>query len=304
MAKQTDYSQYENEDLAKLVKMGKDTDGQIVLYLIDRNKPFSIQIWQKYRYSVPHEELPSIAYIAMSDACKVFEADRGALLLSVYGWYLKKELLRASGDNQSGFHVSKRVRDDVLTYKKAVTEFTQKHQREPTQRELIKLTGLTENELAEAETAYSALYPVYLDTPITTAESDGDCTIGDLVPDQTDLAESVTQSVYVKEISDTLDAVMSRNLTRPEKIAVQVKMYEADRYAVLGGLSAATVQKYYQSGLRKLRQPRAANCLRGFVDNENIYHGTGLQAFRRTGSGQPEKIALSHLQDYKFTNEE
>lgn len=295
MAKQTDYSTLENEDLAKLVKMGRDTDGQIVLYLIDRNKPFSIRIWQQYRYSVPHEELPSIAYIAMSDACKVFEADRGALLLSVYGWYLKKELLRASGDNQSGFHVSKRVRDDVLTYKKAVTEFTQKHQREPTQRELIKLTGLTENELTEAETAYSALYPVYLDTPITTAESDGDCTIGDLVPDQTDTEQIITDKVYIEDLRKELRDIMTGALTREQRNAVDVRSYGVTDYAMLIGQTKNDVRRNYTAGLKVLRRPEHTRRLRGYLETDNLFTATGYSSFRRTGTSSPERITINRL---------
>lgn len=295
MTKQTDYSQYENEELAKLVKMGRDTDGQIVLYLIDRNKPFSIRIWQKYKYSVPIEELRGISYISMTRACKSFSEDRGGLLLTVYAWALERELQQASGNNQSGFHVPRRVQDNVRRYRKAVTEFVSAHQREPTTSEILRMTGFTEDEINELTEAYNAMHPTSLDCPVVTAESDGDCTIGDLLPDQTDLAESVTQSVYVREISDKLDAVMARDLTRPEKIAVQVKMYEADRYAVLGGLSAENVKKCYASGLRKLRQPKSANALRPYLDTENLYIASGLASFKRTGTSSPERITINRL---------
>ena len=294
MAKQTDYSQYENEELVKIIRSGRDADGAVILLLMSRCKPYSLNIYKRYRYSVELMELDSITYIAHRQACETFSSDRG-YYMPYYGLYLQTELSNASGDNGSGFHVPRRVQDNVRRYRKAVQDFVTAHQREPTTSEILRMTGFTEDEINELTEAYNAMHPTSLDCPVVTAESDGDCTIGDLVPDQTDLAESVTQSVYVREISDKLDAVMSRDLTRPEKIAVQVKMYEVDRYAVLGGLSPENAKKYYQSGLRKLRQPKSANALRPFLDTENLFIASGLASFKRTGTSAPERITINRL---------
>ena len=295
MARETDYSQLENEQLARLVKMGRDADGEIVLFLIDRNKPFSIRIWQKYKYSVPIEELRGISYISMTRACKSFSEDRGGLLLTVYAWALERELQQASGDNQSGFHVPRRVQDNVRRYRKTVQDFVAVHQRDPTTLEIMRMTGFTRDELEELTEAYNAMHPTSLDCPIVTEESDGDCTIGDLTADQTDTEQIITDKVYIEDLRKELRDIMTGSLTREQRNAVDVRSYGVADYALLIGQSKEDVRRNYASGLKVLRRPEHARRLRGYLETDNLFTATGYSSFRRTGTSSPERITINRL---------
>lgn len=294
MAKQTDYNQCENEELVKIIRSGRDTDGAVILLLMSRCKPYSWNIYKRYRYSVETAELDSITYIAHRQACETFSSDRG-YYMPYYGLYLQTELSNASGDNGSGFHVPRRVQDNVRRYRKAVQDFVTVHQRDPTTLEIMRMTGFTRDELEELTEAYNAMHPTSLDCPIVTEESDGDCTIGDLTADQTDTEQIITDKVYIEDLRKELRDIMTGSLTREQRNAVDVRSYGVADYAMLIGQSKEDVRRNYTSGLKILRRPEHARRLRGYLETDNLFTATGYSSFRRTGTSSPERITINRL---------
>lgn len=294
MAKQTDYSQYENEELVKIIRSGRDADGAVILLLMSRCKPYSLNIYKRYRYSVELMELDSITYIAHRQACETFSSDRG-YYMPYYGLYLQTELSNASGDNGSGFHVPRRVQDNVRRYRKAVQDFVTAHQRDPTTLEIMRMTGFTRDELEELTEAYNAMHPTSLDCPIVTEESDGDCTIGDLTADQTDTEQIITDKVYIEDLRKELRDIMTGALTREQRNAVDVRSYGVTDYAMLIGQTKDDVRRNYAAGLKVLRRPEHTRRLRGYLETDNLFTATGYRSFRRTGTSSPERITINRL---------
>ena len=289
----------ENEQLAAFIRAGRDLSGDATLLLMKRTEGFLVREFKKYKRFLDEEALPSITFIATRRACEIYSQERGALFITVYGWVLQSELSRALGDSINGFYVPEHTRLKLRTYDKCLKEFVQTYGREPSSSEIAAITGLSERELIELLRAESAMHPVRLDAPVKTSEGEqADVfSMGDMIADAGDLESSVLETVYQEEISDTLTEVINKYLTDEEKRAVQIRMYGATEYSGLAGLSSDQTKKYYLSGLRQLRRPICARRLRPFMENENPYVGSGINAFRRTGSGVPERIAIMHLGD-------
>lgn len=292
-----------NEEIVQKIQQTGDEGYTLTQRLVSKNHGLAVRIWHGYSKFVDAEEIPSTSFLACCDAIEQYDGSRGAVFVTVYGWCLHKWYAQSMRNNMP-VTLSDSVLQLVREFGKVRGDFIKQHSREPTDAEIRAVTGMSESQMLAVKRAYNLQYVASLDAPISDTDGqDTDVCLGDVIPSGEDIQESVTQKAYNDHLADTLTEIMHDSLSRDERNAVNIRSYGVADYAMLIGQTQKEVTRNYNAGLRILRRPENARKLRGFMETENPYMGTGLQAFRRTGSGQPEKIALSHLQDYKFTNE-
>lgn len=293
-----------NEEIVAVIKRNGDSNYTLTQKLVKKNQGLAVRIWHGYSRFVDAEEIPSTSFLACCDAIAQYDGSRGAVFVTVYGWCLHKWYGQAMHNNMP-IALSDSVLQLVREFCSVRGDFVKEHSREPTDAEIRAITGMSESQMLAVKRAYNLQYVASLDAPVSDTDGqDTDVCLGDVIPSGEDIQESVTQKAYNDHLADMLTEIMHDSLSRDERNAVNIRSYGVADYAMLIGQTPKEVTRNYNAGLRILRRPENARKLRGFMETENPYMGTGLQAFRRTGSGQPEKIALSHLQDYKFTNEE
>lgn len=289
-----------NEEIVQKIQQTGDEGYTLTQKLVSKNHGLAVRIWHGYSKFVDAEEIPSTSFLACCDAVEQYDGSRGAVFATVYGWCLHKWYGQAMHNNMP-IALSDSVLQLVREFCSVRGDFVKEHSREPTDAEIRAITGMSEHQMLAVKRAYNLQYVASLDAPVSDTDGqDTDMCLGDVIPSKENMEESVTQKAYNDHLSDTLTEIMHDSLSRDERNAVNIRAYQLSDYSVLIGQTRTEVTRNYNAGLRILRRPENARKLRGFMETENLYTGTGLQAFRRSGSGLPERLAVMHLQDYKF----
>lgn len=289
-----------NEEIVAVIKRNGDSNYTLTQKLVSKNRGLAVRIWHGYSRFVDSEEIPSTSFLACCDAIEQYDGSRGAVFVTVYGWCLHKWYAQSMRNNMP-VTLSDSVLQLVREFCKVRGDFIKQHSREPTDAEIRAVTGMSESQMLAVKRAYNLQYVASLDAPISDTDGqDTDVCLGDVIPSGEDIQESVTEKAYNDHLSDTLTEIMHDRLSRDERNAVNVRAYQLTEYSMLIGQTQKEVTRNYNAGLRILRRPENARKLKGFMEYENAYTGAGLQAFRRSGSGLPERLAVMHLQDYKF----
>lgn len=288
-----------NEEIVAVIKRNGDSNYTLTQKLVKKNQGLAVRIWHGYRHFVDAEEIPSTSFLACCDAIEQYDGSRGAVFATVYGWCLHKWYGQAMHNNMP-IALSDSVLQLVREFCSVRGDFVKEHSREPTDAEIRAITGMSESQMLAVKRAYNLQYVASLDAPISDADGQDDMCLGDVIPSKENMEESVTEKAYNDHLSDTLTEIMHDRLSRDERNAVNVRAYQLTEYSMLIGQTRSEVTRNYNAGLRILRRPENVRKLKGFMESENPYTGAGLQAFRRSGSGLPERLAVMHLQDYKF----
>ena len=130
-------------------------------------------------------------------------------------------------------------------------------------------------------------------------EDNGD-ELQDLQEDTTaaEQIDSVERRIYLEQLRQELDKC-NTYLTEQERQVIHIRYYHNKTLEETGacmGISRERARSIEAAAIRKYRQPRSDVNLRQFCDYGKAYHGTGLQAFRRSGASSVERFAEYHEQ--------
>ena len=128
------------------------------------------------------DDLDQVAYEGLVKAAGRFDRDLGRDFLSFAVPTMRGELQRHFRDSGWMIRPTRRVQEQRWQLTRTEGELAQSLGRTPSAREVGAALGLTAGEHAEASTAYGCFRPASLDQPLT-ARTEGDATVGDLVPD-------------------------------------------------------------------------------------------------------------------------
>ncbi len=138
--------------------------------------------------------------------------------------------------------------------------------------------------------------PLSLNEPLGDEE---ECTRGDLLPDSraTEAFEATENSVWNEQLRDALEQCLD---SIDERTAAIIRGrflngYTREALANQAGISPTRAQQLERKGMRQLRQGKNLSRLKAFRDeiiSTRAYHGTGLSAWRFSGSSVEERIVL------------
>jgi RNA polymerase sigma-B factor len=216
--------------------------------LARRLMPFARSLALRYRHGTePIEDLCQVACLGLVKAIDRFDPERGTSFQSFAAPTILGELKRHFRDRVMPIHLPRGLKEDVLDVNEAADELSGELDREPSVPELADRAEMSEQQVAEAVQASSALQTVSLDAPWGEASDESPAvveTVGD-VDHQLELAEARTALWRAFRVLD-----------RRERLVVHLRFASdltQQRIAERVGVSQVHVSRILQGALIKLR---------------------------------------------------
>ena len=209
------YPIYGAEEQMELARKMRNGDERAREKLITSNLRFVVTCAKKYiGQGVPLIDLIQSGNKGLCDSLNKYDPDKGYHFISFAVWYIRKEIISAIYNTGRTIRYPITYITKITKVKKAYDDFLKKHQRPPTDEELIKLTNLTQKQYNS--TIMNKSYCQSIDTPIT---EDGKTTVEDVLIEE---KSSITDIVTKEAISDAL------KILNPREYKVVTEFYGLD----------------------------------------------------------------------------
>jgi RNA polymerase sigma-B factor len=216
--------------------------------LVRQFMPFARSLALRYRRgSEPFDDLFQVACLGLVKAVDRFDPERGTSFQSFATPTILGELKRHFRDKVMPIHLPRGLKEGVLEVNQAADELTGELDREPSVPELADRAEMSEDEVAEAVQASSALRTMSLDAPV--AEAAGEST--PLV----DTVGAVDQGLELAEARTALGRAF-RVLDQRERTVIQLRFVSdltQEQIAERIGVSQVHVSRILREALTKLR---------------------------------------------------
>ena len=197
------YPIYGAEEQMELARKMRNGDERAREKLITSNLRFVVTCAKKYiGQGVPLIDLIQSGNKGLCDSLNKYDPDKGYHFISFAVWYIRKEIISAIYNTGRTIRYPITYITKITKVKKAYDDFLKKHQRPPTDEELIKLTNLTQKQYNS--TIMNKSYCQSIDTPIT---EDGKTTVEDVLIEE---KSSITDTFTKETISDALKILNPR----------------------------------------------------------------------------------------------
>ena len=205
------------EQIALAVKM-KNGDLKAREQLINSNLRFVVTCAKQFvGQGVPLIDLISSGNLGLIQSVERYDPSKGYHFISYAVWYIRREILKAIYNTGRTIRYPITYITRITKVKKAYEEFINKHQREPSNEELITLTNITQKQYDSV--LLNKSYCQSIDTPIT---DDGKTTVENTLVEEP------------KPFTDTFtkDAIHNALKTlNPREYKVVTEFYGLDGYS-------------------------------------------------------------------------
>jgi RNA polymerase sigma-B factor len=155
---------------------------QLLEEVILLNRGVADAVASRYRRrGVPIEDLQQAAYEGLVKAVNRWDSSHGRPLLTYAVPTIRGELQRHFRDHGWTVRPPRRVQELQWQVSTCIAELTQEVGREPSDLEVRERLGITDEEYADAMTAFGCFQPTSLDQPVGPEAA---ATLGELIPDQ------------------------------------------------------------------------------------------------------------------------
>lgn len=287
-----------NEQLVARIRAGENV-GENMAQLYEQVKRFIHAVAWRYRDSGMVEDLEQEGFLALYDAVDGYDEAQGVRFLTYAEYWIRQRISRYLQANGSSLRLPVHCREKLLRYKRLCSSFQLEHGREPSEREIARLMGLTLEQVREIKRSACMARVGSLDTPVKGLDGGEDTTVGDLVAAPADPTGEAVDRVQRAQLCAVLwECVDSLPGQRPTVIRQRYQGGMSLReIGESQGTTAEAVRQIHAKALRELRASRFSKRLRPFVpEYERIYsmglRGNGVGKFHRTWTSSTEKAAL------------
>jgi RNA polymerase sigma-B factor len=203
------------------------------------------------RRGVPIEDLQQAAYEGLVKAVNRWDSSHGRPLLTYAVPTIRGELQRHFRDHGWTVRPPRRVQELQWQVTACISELTQDLGRDPTDAEVRAQLGITEEEYADAMTAFGCFQPTSLDQPVG---GEAAATLGDLIADQA-ADDGGVDHLAAADARATLGPVV-RSLPSRDRRIIYLRFFEEQTQEQIGeelGVTQMQVSRLLSRILRDLR---------------------------------------------------
>ncbi len=253
----TEISRYDvltPEEELRLFKAYKNGSEAAFLKLILHNLRFVVSVAKQYQ--IPGlwlGDLINEGNIGLIKAARRFDETRGFKFISYAVWWIRQAILQAINEKSRKIRLPLNFTGNTTKIIKKIVEFLQKKEREPSVRELVELTDLSEDVIRNCLLHYKKCGS--LDAPM---RDDSETSLVNMISDSSiakpdfDIAVRDSQKKEIKHLLSTLSKRQATIISMYFGIDRQFPMSLTD-IAHLFGVSRERIRQVKDRGLRKLR---------------------------------------------------
>lgn len=287
-----------NEQLVARIKTGENV-GENMAQLYEQVKRFIHAAAWRYRDSGMVEDLEQEGFLALYDAVDGYDEAQGVRFLTYAEYWIRQRISRYLQVNGSSLRLPVHCQVKLQRYKRMCSSFQLEHGREPSEREIARLMGLTLESVMEIKRNACMARLGSLDAPVKGLDGGEDTTVGDLVPGAEDLEGDAVDRIEHEQLCAILWECVD-SLPGQQPAVIRQRYQSGMSLREIGeaqGTTAEAVRQIHAKALRELRASRFSKRLRPFLpEAEQIYslglRGNGVGKFNRTWTSSTEKAAL------------
>ena len=287
-----------NEQLVARIRAGENV-GENMAQLYEQVKRFIHASAWRYRDSGMVEDLEQEGFLALYDAVDGYDDAQGVRFLTYAEYWIRQRISRYLQANGSSLRLPVHCREKLLRYKRLCSSFQLEHGREPSEREIARLMGLTLEQVREIKGNACMARVGSLDAPVKGLDGGEDTTVGDLVAAPADPTGEAVDRVQSAQLCAVLWECVD-SLPGQQPAVIRQRYQGGMSLREIGeaqGTTAEAVRQIHAKALRELRASRFSKRLRPFLpEAEQIYSmglcGNGVGKFQRTWTSSTEKAAL------------
>lgn len=283
-----------NEQIVASIQTGEDPSGNMLL-LYEQMKGLIFHHAKSYQGYAEYADLLQEGFLALYDAVAGYDPEKGSF--STYaGWWIKQRLRRYVFGDNAAIRVPEHMHARIVAYKRFVEDFSQKHDREPSDQEAMKALDLYGRQMEEIKRACCLISVSSLDMPVLEGDSK-DISLLDSIADEHNNIETAEELIYQEDRSravwaavDSLESDYAEVIR--ERYAEGMTLTEV---AECRGCSFQNVRNMEAQALRRLRMGKLGKMLKPFA--EDLIYSMGLQGggvgqFNRTFTSSTERVIL------------
>lgn len=287
-----------NEQLVARIRAGENV-GENMSQLYEQVKRFIHAVAWRYRDSGMVEDLEQEGFLALYDAVDGYDEAQGVRFLTYAEYWIRQRISRYLQANGSSLRLPVHCREKLLRYKRLCSSFQLEHGREPSEREIARLMGLTLEQVREIKGNACMARVGSLDAPVKGLDGGEDTTVGDLVAASADPTGEAVDRVQSAQLCAVLWECVD-SLPGQQPAVIRQRYQDGMSLREIGeaqGTTAEAVRQIHAKALRELRASRFSKRLRPFLpEAEQIYsmglRGNGVGKFHRTWTSSTEKAVL------------
>lgn len=291
-----------NEQLVTLIKNKMDVADNM-LKLWQQNIKFIGKIAGSYRGYEDIEDLKQQGYIGLCNAVEGYRTEEGIPFINYASFWIRQSMMRYIENCGNIVKVPTHERQRQRKYKKLLHDFEVQVGRKPTDWEICHCMQISYSVLEKMRNNAGMGQVGSLDSLIN---EDGDTTVGDMVPGDTDVEGFVLDKIEREELKQVIWSVVD-TLPGKQPQVIRFRYKEGKTLKAtgeeIGGISKEYVRTIEKNAFKELRKPSRRNKLIVFLPEamgSTAYQHNGVGEFGRTWTSSTERAAL-RLKAYEDT---
>lgn len=285
----------DNEQLVARIQSGEN-EAENMLQLWQQNRGFIAAMARKYTSLGEMDDLEQEGYIALCEAVRHYDPDRGKSFIGYAAFYIKRRM-RICADNSRTVRLSFNAGDEVRQYQKIMREYRQEYGCDPSDWELCGFLYVSREKLDQIRKSAQMAQIRSLDEPIQGV--DGDISIGDTIPSGEDMEEEVICELDKEQMKRELWIAVDQ--LPGDQPAILHMVYQKGMTRIQAGEALGygngKVHLEENKALRTLRSPQRCGKFRAYHEEylsaAPIYH-VGVSRFQTTWTSEVELEVLGY----------